>query len=151
MLRVRATYIAWDQLEERLGREEINYNQNRNVTEVDWRPQGKKGCLQKTCGLLPFVCLALFVFLLSGTEVEAQTGMISGTVVDSSGAAIPRAHVQVINQATGAVTRDATTDSAGTFRALNIPPTTYNIKVTSPECRHLNEMGLCWIRNRVSI
>src|SRR3984957_20268565 len=129
MFRVRATYTVWEQFEESLGRE--NTNHNRTVTGLDWRPWKNTGRTQKAGILLPFALLALLALFLPGTQLQAQNGMITGTVVDSSGAAIPGAQVQIVNQATGAVTRDATTDSTGTFRALNIPPATYTVKVTS--------------------
>jgi hypothetical protein len=62
--------------------------------------------------------------------------------VDPSGAAIPAAQIQIINQATGDVTRNATADNSGTFRALNLPPATYQIKVTAPGMKELNRTGV---------
>src|ERR1700722_5806460 len=140
MFRVRATYTVWEQFEESLGRE--NTNHNRTVTGLDWRPWKNTGRTQKAGILLPFALLALLALFLPGTQLQAQNGMITGTVVDSSGAAIPGAQVQIVNQATGAVTRDATTDSTGTFRALNIPPATYTIKVTANGMSELQRNGI---------
>ncbi len=71
---------------------------------------------------LQLALLALLAAFFPGAKLHAQTGSITGTVVDPSGAAIPGAQVQIINQATGDLTREATSDGSGTFRALNVPP-----------------------------
>jgi hypothetical protein len=59
----------------------------------------------KPGSLLQLAMLLLLAVFFSGTRLHAQTGLITGTVADPSGAAIPEAHVQIINQATGALTR----------------------------------------------
>ncbi|WP_446742052.1 carboxypeptidase regulatory-like domain-containing protein [Silvibacterium acidisoli] len=86
--------------------------------------------------------LALLVVLLSSARLHAQSGQISGTIVDPSGAAIPGAQVQVMNQATGDLTREVTSDSSGTFRALNIPAATYRIKFSAPGMKDLVREGV---------
>jgi hypothetical protein len=82
--------------------------------------------------------VALLAVFFPGTRLHAQTGSISGTVVDPSGAVIPTAHVQIFNQATGALTREATADGSGNFRALNVPAGTYRIKVTATGMEELD-------------
>ncbi len=52
---------------------------------------------------LQLALLALLAAFFPGARLHAQTGTITGTVVDPSGAAIPGAQVQIINQATGDV------------------------------------------------
>ena len=52
---------------------------------------------------LKLALLALLATFFPGARLHAQTGLITGTVVDPSGAAIPGAQVQIINQATGAI------------------------------------------------
>ncbi len=91
-----------------------------------------------------FVFFFSFFLLIfsSSRPLHAQTGLITGTVVDPSGAAIPGAQIQIINQATGDLTRNAVTDPGGTFRALNIPPGTYEIKVTATGMRDLDRKGV---------
>jgi len=93
----------------------------------------------KTGISLPFFLLTL---LLSCVPLHAQTGLITGSVVDPSGAAIPGAQIQIINQATGDITRNATTDASGTFRALNVPPATYKIRVSAPGMKDLVRYGV---------
>jgi hypothetical protein len=89
-----------------------------------------------------FFLFALAVFFLPCFALHAQTGLITGTVVDPSGAAIPGAQIQIINQATGDITRNAITDSTGTFRALNVPPSTYKIRITAPGMEELDRNGV---------
>ncbi len=91
---------------------------------------------------LQLALLALLAAFFPGAKLHAQTSTITGTVVDPSGAAIPGAQVQIINQATGDLTREATSDASGTFRALNVPPATYKVKVTAPGMQELDRNGV---------
>ena len=52
---------------------------------------------------------------------QTETGSISGTVTDPSGAVVTNATVTAKNTATGAV-RTASTSSAGTYLISNLPP-----------------------------
>ena len=91
---------------------------------------------------LQLALLALLAAFFPGAKLHAQTGSITGTVVDPSGAAIPGAKVQVTDQATGNLTREASADAGGTFRALNMPPGTYRIKVSAPGMEELVRDGV---------
>jgi hypothetical protein len=106
------------------------------------QPSPDTSPLFKPAFFLLLAMLLLLALFFSGAELHAQTGLITGAVVDPSGAAIPGAHVQIINQATGAVTRDTTSDKSGTFRALNVPAATYKIKVTAPGMQELERDGV---------
>src|ERR1700748_2331877 len=127
MFRVRDTYSAGEYLEDDVKREDIDSSSSTTI-----RKQRKNFRWLKTGILFQFSLLVLLAIFLHGTRLEAQTGLISGTVVDPSGASIPGAQVQIINQATGDVTRNAVADGNGNFRALNIPAGPYKFKVTSP-------------------
>jgi hypothetical protein len=107
-------------------------------------PAGQPGDrrLSKPGLLLQLAMLALLAAFFPGAKLHAQTGSISGTVVDPSGAAIPRAQVQIINQATGDLTRETTSDSSGSFRTLNVPPATYKIKVSASGMEELDRNGV---------
>ena len=87
---------------------------------------------------LQLTLLALLAAFFPAARLHAQTGSITGTVVDPSGAAIPGAQVRIINQATGDLTREATSDASGNFRALNVPPGTYKIAVAAPGMQELD-------------
>ena len=60
------------------------------------------------------------------------TGAITGAVLDSSGAVIPNAAVQVIDAATGQPVRNLATSSSGSFRAALLPPGAYTVVVNVP-------------------
>ncbi len=91
---------------------------------------------------LQLALLALLAAFFPGAKLHAQTSTITGTVVDQSGAAIPGAKVQIINQATGDLTREAVSDASGTFRALNLPTATYKVKVTASGMQELDRNGI---------
>ncbi|HEV2274863.1 MAG TPA: carboxypeptidase regulatory-like domain-containing protein [Acidobacteriaceae bacterium] len=86
--------------------------------------------------------LVLIAVGLSGGRLYAQTGSITGTIVDPSGAAIPGASVQVVDNATGTVIRQATSDASGTFRLLNLAPATYNLKISASGMKDLARNGV---------
>lgn len=74
--------------------------------------------------------LLLLLLLCSNLPAHSQTifGRIAGTVLDSSGAAVPGAAVKITNQATGQ-TRSATTDPNGFYVATNLPVGNYTVSV----------------------
>ena len=111
---------------------------------IDFESQSFRGNhrLLKPSPFLQLALLALLAAFFPGAKLHAQTGTITGTVVDPTGAAIPGAQVQIINQSTGDVTREATTDAGGTFRALNVTAATYRIKVTAPGMEALDRSGV---------
>src|SRR5215468_10261936 len=77
--------------------------------------------------LLVFTGHAVFIGRLAG-----QTGgLISGTITDPSGAAIPGATVSVKNERTGDE-RKATSDAAGRYVVTNLSPASYSIEAHAP-------------------
>jgi Carboxypeptidase regulatory-like domain/TonB-dependent Receptor Plug Domain len=126
MSRAKDTPTVCDYLASSFGRKKIAYTRR----------------LLKTNVFIRLFLLTLLVTYLPCTQLHAQTGLITGTVVDPSGAAIPGAQIQIVNQATGDVTRNATADNSGTFRALNLPPATYQIRVSAPGMKELNRTGV---------
>src|ERR1700687_663774 len=72
------------------------------------------------------------LILLAAAPTWAQSlgnaGTIEGTVVDPSGASIPKAVVQVRNAISG-YTQTVTTQSDGSFRLTNLPPNPYHLDV----------------------
>jgi hypothetical protein len=59
-----------------------------------------------------------------------NTGTVAGTVVDASGAALPRAAITLHNPLTN-YTQSAVSGPDGTFRLTNIPPNPYHMEVTA--------------------
>ena len=76
-------------------------------------------------GILAFVLCALPMH-----GQTANTGAVAGTVIDPSGALVPRAAVVVIGQATGEE-RDLTTDAQG-FSVPFLTPGNYDLTVRAP-------------------
>jgi hypothetical protein len=72
-----------------------------------------------------FLCLALSAPLFAQTP----TAMVTGTVIDSSGATVPGAQVKVVNQDTN-VTSEKTTNTAGQFTVINLLPGRYALSVS---------------------
>ncbi|HXJ92415.1 MAG TPA: M56 family metallopeptidase [Terriglobia bacterium] len=64
-------------------------------------------------------------------ESESNAGGLSGVVVDSSGARVPKASVWLVNRDTGA-RQDAETDETGGFAFNHLPAGRYTLNVMSP-------------------
>ena len=80
-----------------------------------------------------FVTFALQVGILAlglagWTHAQTTSGLITGAITDSSGAAIPDAQVVLTNQATG-VQRTAATDSGGHYSVPDLQPGVYDVSV----------------------
>jgi hypothetical protein len=69
------------------------------------------------------VCVALAAWP-RGSEAQAVTGTILGTVVDSTGAIVEGAKVTITNSGTG-LTRTVTTDKLGEYTAPSLPTGNY--------------------------
>jgi outer membrane receptor protein involved in Fe transport len=81
------------------------------------------------------VAQACLVFLLALCTffAHAQTavdGAIGGTVLDSSGALVPSATIDVVNESTNAHST-ATADEQGFFRIIHLQPATYTVTVSA--------------------
>ena len=113
------------------------YSINRHFYETQ-----RKSRVLKPSLALQLMLLALLAAFFPGATLHAQTSTISGSVVDQAGAVISGAHVQIIDQATGNVTRESVSDAAGTFRALNLPVATYRVKVTAAGMEELDRNGI---------
>ena len=80
--------------------------------------------------MLGFLLLGFFGSSLRA-QSESTTGVIEGSLLDSSGAVLPGATVSIRNTATN-FEQVQTTDSRGRFRGLQLPPGPYRITVTLP-------------------
>jgi len=78
------------------------------------------------------ILLALYLCAAVGSaQSTAGFASISGVVRDATGAAIPGATVQIVNQSNG-VRRDIGTNEAGVFAAPNLPPSSgYAVNVSA--------------------
>jgi len=87
--------------------------------------------------LLPFVLLALSVPALA----QVVGGTLSGLVTDTTGAAIPGAHVLVHNDDTGAQ-RSLTTNASGQYVASSISVGTYTLSADAPGFSHFTRSNV---------
>src|ERR1700677_720725 len=85
----------------------------------------------KKTPLLQVIGMLMLVFLLFGrvTWPQVTTGTISGTLKDSSGAALPGVQVVVENEGTG-ISRTVTTDDTGHYSALALSLGSYKVTYT---------------------
>ncbi len=88
----------------------------------------------KASRLLPwfaasFFCIACVLSLASQLSAQSTTdGAVGGTVVDSSGAAVPNAKITAKNNGTNAIA-SATTDDTGYFRIGKLAPAEYTVTI----------------------
>lgn len=91
------------------------------------------------------VCLSLVLQVLCVTPASPQAGAangaISGTLTDSSNAAIPDVTITAKNLQTG-FTRTVTTDATGTYNVPLLPPGTYGLLVEKAGFATLNRTGV---------
>jgi hypothetical protein len=80
---------------------------------------------RKLCTMLLSVLLATVQPPVAGAQIS---GILTGTVTDALGAAIPGAEVKATNQATGQ-TLSTRTDATGQY-SIKVPPGTYEITVS---------------------
>jgi len=101
---------------------------------------------------LPLACLAFSFFLLGyACQLKAQVlyGSVSGTIMDPSGAGVPKAHVTVTNLATGVV-NETDADENGHYTFTDIRPGDYDLKVTANGFKPVTQRGLTITANTVA-
>src|SRR6266576_1792158 len=96
-----------------------------------------------------FLVFCLFA-LAFGQSAGAQVlyGSVTGTVSDQSGAAVAKAHLTVTNRATG-VARETDADENGHFLITDIPPGSYDLKVTATGFKPLTQTNLTITANTI--
>jgi hypothetical protein len=95
-------------------------------------PRNAADCLQALSGatLLRFLLCTTLVLCLPFLASAQDTGSISGTVTDKSGAAVVGAEL-VITSTAGSLTRATVTNSDGAYVAAGLPGATYDLSVTA--------------------
>ena len=77
----------------------------------------------------PLTALVAIFVLFTGTALaQSETGSISGTVLDPTGATVPGAKVTIKNVGTNA-SRSLTTNADGIYTATNLHPSDYSVTV----------------------
>ena len=72
----------------------------------------------------------IFIATASWPQSAGNSGSINGTLVDTTGAVVPKAVVEIRNPVSG-FDRTTTTDNAGRFEFTNIPFNPYHLTVTA--------------------
>src|SRR5579863_2948180 len=78
--------------------------------------------------LAAFSILSAAVY--SGAQSVGNSGLVNGTVLDTSGAVVPNAKVEIHNPVSG-YDRTTVTDTAGRFEFTNVPFNPYHLSVTA--------------------
>jgi len=75
---------------------------------------------------LVFIAMAISLTIVQAAAQSRASGEIRGTVLDSSGAAIPGVRITITNQLTGIITK-LTIDNTGVYDAASLDPGTYSV------------------------
>ena len=86
-------------------------------------------CRRIVCSCSAAVALLLAFALVAPASAQQTLGSLNGTVLDTSGAAIPSAKVTVVNTQTG-LTRTVMSQQNGFFQVFNLPIGAYNVTVS---------------------
>ena len=95
---------------------------------------------------MKYVSSAVAILLLAMMPIanaQTVTGLITGTVIDSAGAVVAGATVQITNGITKQV-RTFTTSANGTFIFPDLVPADYDLRVTHPGFK-------TYIQNRITV
>src|SRR5216683_1475449 len=94
--------------------------------------------LALVAGAISFAALSV---LAPAASAQKITGLITGTVTDPSGAAVPDATVTVVNERTSA-TRSTTTNGEGSFSFPELDPGMYALTVNKTGFKKLTERNV---------
>lgn len=98
--------------------------------------------MKRAWGLSVLTILAAAFFLSCGPAWgQAPTTSLSGVVTDQSGAGVPGAKVTVTDKSTGYM-RQVTSDATGVYQFSQLPPATYDLKVSAPAFKTFLRTGL---------
>src|SRR6185437_1373375 len=91
----------------------------------------------KRWALLAGVALSL----TAGLAGQTVSGSVVGLVLDPANAVIPNASIMLTDKDTGSV-RTVSTDAQGTFRVLNVNPSTYSLNIRASGFKNFNEASV---------
>jgi hypothetical protein len=76
-----------------------------------------------------FLRIVLILILLTAAmTAQSGSGAVSGSILDPTGAPVPRARITVVNEQTG-IGQPTLSNETGAFRATSLPPGTYRVEV----------------------
>ncbi len=86
--------------------------------------------------------LTLLPILALGALAQTSTGELDVRILDSSGAVVPGATVELITTDTQTVARTLITNGSGVAAATFLPPATYSVSVSAPGFQKLSQSGI---------
>jgi hypothetical protein len=95
----------------------------------------------RAAGKLLLVFALCFVAFPVGMHAQQYSGTVTGTVTDSSGAAVPGASVTVTNTSTNA-TYQGSTSAQGFYSVAQLPVGTYNVHIKAPTFKEFVARGV---------
>ena len=105
----------------------------------NYRPSEQRNSFLRA---LPFwLCVVALALALPLATRAQDTGYISGTIVDKSGAAVAGAEV-VLTNAAGSLTRNTATNTDGAYVIAGLPGGTYNLAVTAKGFQKYSARGV---------
>ncbi len=88
-----------------------------------------------------FLVLLTAAFLPTGARAQLYTGTVTGLVSDPSGAVVPGAQVQLMDEQKGFVFK-ATSDAAGNYLFRSVPPGSYELSVQASGFKSESRSGI---------
>lgn len=95
----------------------------------------------------------VFLSLLLGAMMvwaQAETGQITGTVLDASGAVVPKASVVVKNLDTGAI-RNTVGSDQGSYTMTNILPGNYEVSISAPGFNTFRQSVVLTVGGKIAV
>jgi hypothetical protein len=99
--------------------------------------------------LLSLFCLGHALGFARPAYAQVLYGSVSGSVTDSTGAAVVRAHIVATNRATS-FQRETEADENGHYLIPDLPPGSYDLKVTATGFKPLTQTNLAITANTVT-
>ena len=99
--------------------------------------------------VVSFALSLAFLGFVPCSEAQVLFGSVSGVVTDPSGAGVPKAHVVIVNKATG-VRKESDADANGRYRITDLPPGTYDITMSAAGFKPLTQTNLTITANVVT-
>jgi hypothetical protein len=87
------------------------------------------------------LCLFLLAITAAGANAQIDTGSLAGTVTDTTGGLVPRAHLTATETESGSV-YETTSSSSGVYVFSSLRPGTYTVVVTAPTFQEAKVTGL---------